>query len=159
VWSASTVAVGYPVDVGEAADGRLRRFRGGAYVAAAVVRRPRHFPIELSYGDSVRAARLTGWLATNTRYVANFLAAAGADCSDGRFEALELGAGYFRQGLHNLAALARQSYAPVAPRPTSVAHLAFDQPRTLLIDGELFRSVQSVDIEVVRGAVNCARVE
>jgi diacylglycerol kinase family enzyme len=158
VLSASTVALGYPVDVAELANRRLRFLGPGGYAAATVLTRTLLFNAQVSYdGREVANRRLTGLLVNNTQHVANFLALPRASCRDGVIEAMELRAGFVAQTLHNLSALARWSYEPAPPISVSRARVSLEQPRSLLIDGELYPAVVSLQIEVLASAVTCAR--
>jgi diacylglycerol kinase family enzyme len=156
--AASTVAIGYPVIVAERANSSLRRLRRGSYAVAASVTRPVPFASTVAYDDGEPvAARLTGWIATNTRHLANFLAVPRASCADGSIETLELRAGFIGQTLHNLSALARLRREPVRPVPARSARVISDRPQTLLVDGELFPDVVAVNVRVMPGAAHCAR--
>jgi diacylglycerol kinase family enzyme len=158
VLAASTVAVGYPVAVAELANRRFRFLRHGGYAAAAAVTWPRGFAVRRGYESGGTATdRLTGLLANNTRHVANFLALPRASLRDGVFDVMELSRGFVGQSVHNLSAMARWSYQPVRPIRASSARVVLDQPRTLLIDGELYPRVVSVHIRVRPSAVTCSR--
>lgn len=156
--AASTVATGYPVIVAERASGHLRRWRCGSYAIAASVTRPVPFQSTVAYdGRDGTSTRLTGWIANNTRHLANFLAVPRASCADGSIEALELRAGFIGQSLHNLSALARLKREIVPPIAARTVRLLGERPQTLLVDGELFPDVVAVDVRVVPGAAQCAR--
>jgi diacylglycerol kinase (ATP) len=156
--AASTVATGYPVSVAERAGGRLRMLRRGSYALAASVTRPVPFLSTITYddGDAV-PMRLTGWIANNTTHLASFLAVPRASCADGSIDALELRAGFVGQNLHNLSALVQMRREPVRPIQARAVRLLGERPQTLLVDGELFRNVVSVDVRVLPGAAHCAR--
>jgi diacylglycerol kinase (ATP) len=156
--SASTIALGYPTAVAQAA----RKFHGlgqFCYAAAAVSVRPvsRRVEISCEHGRP-RRKHLKGLIANNTRYLANFLAFPNASCSDGYFDVMELNAGYIGQSLHNLSALTgahfRSPFDLIRSRHT---RLQLEDPQELMIDGEFYPDVMSVDIRVLPGALACNR--
>lgn len=160
--SASTVAVGYPVAVTARAD---RSFRGAGtccYLAAALVEsvRPARFEIDVSYdGFPMQTRSLTGFIANNTRHLANFVGFPDAACDDGWFDVVELDAGFAKQTLHNLSAL-RGSRSPAA-RPfrcqTIEARLA--EPARVMVDGQIYSGVTGLSMRVAPAALECHRGE
>jgi diacylglycerol kinase family enzyme len=156
--SASTIALGYPAAVARAA----RRFKGlgqFCYAAAAVSIHPVSRTVEISY-DHGRPTRkyLKGVIANNTRYVANFLAFPHASCCDGYFDFMELTAGYVGQTVHNLSALTGTNfYRPFDLFRAKRTRLRLQEPQELMIDGEFYRDVISMDIRILPGALACNR--
>jgi diacylglycerol kinase (ATP) len=156
--SASTVAIGYPAAVAKAAKGfhGLGQF---CYAAAAASVRPVSCAVEIScehgYG---RKENLKGVIASNTRYVANFLAFPEASCCDGYFDLMELNAGYFGQILHNLSTLTEKDFRnPFNLIRTRSTRLQLQEPQELLIDGEFYPDVVSIDIRILPRALACSR--
>ena len=154
--SASTVAVGYPASV--ALRARQMAWMGRmSYATAAAAIRPRHFGARVQYGDAVsREVRLSGFIANNTRYLANFLAFHQGSCSDGLFEIMEMDAGLLKQTTHNLSALSgTRVYEPYPHMQASSAHVRLETPQDLMIDGEVFQAVLSLDIQILPAALAC----
>jgi diacylglycerol kinase (ATP) len=154
--SASTVALGYPAAVTLRAR-KLAAFGGMSYAAAAAATLPVHFGARVQYGDGTpRDVRLSGFIANNTRHVANFLAFRHASCSDGRFEIMEMDAGLAKQTMHNLSALSGMgAYEPYVPMHTTNAQLRLDTPQNLMMDGEIVPRVVSIDIRILPSALAC----
>lgn len=154
-WSASTVALGYPgaVTVRAKQLARLGRF---SYAAATAMVRPVAFSAQVAYdGQPAVRLRLTGLVANNTRHVANFLAFRNASCCDGRFEMMEMRSGLLGQTAHNLSALCRtRLYEPCRLLQAQAVQVALDQPRTLMIDGELFAGIVAVEVRILPGALS-----
>jgi diacylglycerol kinase family enzyme len=99
--------------------------------------------------------RLTGFIANNTRHLANFLALPNASCHDGHFDVMEMHAGLIRQSIHNVSALSRlQFYNPVTLTPSRRVTVAFNHPQELMLDGELFADVVSLRVELRESAVD-----
>ena len=154
--SASTVALGYPAAVSLGA--RQMAWLGGmSYAAAAAVARTSHFGVRVQYdGGIARDLRLSGFIANNTRHLANFLAFHQGNCSDGLFEVMEMSAGRVKQAAHNLSALSgKRAYEPYPPRQARSARLSLEAPRNLMIDGEIFPNVVSLDIRILPSALEC----
>ncbi len=154
--SASTVAVGYPAAVTVAAR-KFERLEKMSYAAAAVVTRPRHFGASIQYGDgAARDVRLSGFIANNTRHAANFVAFRNASFCDGRFEVMEMDAGVVKQAAHNLSALSGTgAYEPYPHTQATSAKVRLEAPQNLILDGELFSDVVSVDIRILPSALEC----
>jgi diacylglycerol kinase family enzyme len=153
--AASTIAFGYPVAVVRGAHARFRRLGVYCYAAAAAFLRPARGQVRISEeGHDFTEKRLTGFVANNTRHLANFVALPDASCRDGHFDVMEMSSGFFRQSLHNLSALSGlQFYNPVVLKPMTSLHLLLKHPQELMIDGELFADVISLQIRVRSSAV------
>jgi len=97
---------------------------------------------------------LTGFVANNTRHLANFVGLPDACCHDGAFDVMHMCVGAARQNLHNLSALLQlHCYAPVTmTRLTSVAP-ELDQPQDLMVDGELVSDAVALQIAIRPQAV------
>ena len=154
--SASTISLGYPTTVARAA----RRFHGlgqFCYAAAAASVRPVSRIVEISceHGRAQRKC-LKGIIANNTRYIANFLAFPKASCCDGYFDLMELNAGYFSQNVHNLSALTgtslEGSFNLSRARRT---RFVLQEPQELMIDGEFYPDVMSIDIRILPRVLAC----
>jgi diacylglycerol kinase (ATP) len=154
--SASTVALGYPTAV--ALGARQMAWLGGmSYAAAAAVARPSFFSVRVQLdGGIARDLRLSGFIANNTRHLANFLAFHEGNCSDGLFEVMEMSAGRVKQTAHNLSALSEtRAYEPYPPTQARSARLRLEAPQNLMIDGEIFPDVVSLDIHILPSALEC----
>jgi diacylglycerol kinase family enzyme len=154
--SASTVALGYPAAVTLRAR-KLARLGRMSYAAAAAAIMPVHFGARIQYEDGTpREVWLSGFIANNTRHLANFEAFRQASCSDGLFETMEMDAGPLKQTLHNLSALSGTgAYEPYTPMQARSAKIRLNTPQSLMIDGEIFPQVMSVDIRILPSAVVC----
>lgn len=154
--SASTVAVGYPTAVVETAR-KMALLGKMSYAAAGMATRPRHFGATIQYGDgAAREVRLSGFIANNTRHVANFVVFRGGDYADGQFEVMEMDAGVVKQTMHNLSALSGTGvYEPYAPARASSARLRLQAPQSLMMDGELLPDVMQVDVRILPSALEC----
>jgi diacylglycerol kinase family enzyme len=153
--SASTIALGYPTAVVRAAGARFRPMGTYCYAAAAAFLRPASREVQISEeGCGFTAKHLTGLVANNTRHLANFVALPDACCHDGHFDVMEMSSGFLHQILHNLSALSGlQFYSPVAPRPMTSLNILLKRPEELMIDGELFGNVSSVNVRMRAAAV------
>ena len=158
VVSASTIAFGYPAEVAKVAGSDFRGFGRLSYARAAVSVAPTFRLIRVTYmSESVIERRVTGFLASNTRHVANFVAFPNARPDDGFFEVMELTSGFIGQTVHNLSSLSRlHFYSPPARNNLTNVHVTCDGPEELLIDGELYSDVVSLKLLIVGGAVSCA---
>jgi diacylglycerol kinase family enzyme len=154
--SASTVGLGYPAAVTLRAR-KLAMLGRMSYAAAAAATRPVHFSARIQYEDGTpREVWLNGFIANNTRHLANFQAFCQASCSDGLFETMEMNAGIAKQTLHNLSALSGTgAFEPYASRQARNAKIQLNTPQNLMMDGELFPQVVSVDIRILPSALVC----
>lgn len=158
VVAASTIALGYPAEAAAMAGRRFRRFGKLSYGMAAACVVPRFRRMHVSYsGEESAEKRLTGFLASNTCHAANFAAFPDACCHDGSFEAMELAAGFAGQSLHTVSTLSRlQFYGPPARGNLTRVSVACEDPGELLVDGELYPDVVSVELQVLPAALACA---
>lgn len=159
--SASTVALGYPATVVRAAEARLRRLGVYGYAAATVCLRPAVERMRIVAENRGPVEKhLTGFIANNTRHLANFLALPHVCCHDGHFDVMEMHSGFFRQSMHNLSALSGlQFYNPSTLTPMTRVALTLDRPQELMLDGELYRDVISLRIGMRESAVDFTRGE
>ncbi len=146
--SASTIALGYPATVAMIANRRFRSMGSACYVAAGACAVPSKAEIRIGYNGKIPEARVvTGLLVSNTRHAANFTVFPAASYCDGSIEVMELRAGYLGQSLHNLSTL---SGVPLRRPPAikGIARVSVTclRPQTLLVDGELFSSVVSLEV-------------
>jgi diacylglycerol kinase family enzyme len=157
--SASTIALGYPAAVASLANRRFRSAGSACYAAAGACAVPSRTEISIAYNGKISEVKVvTGLLISNTRHAANFTVFPAASCCDGSIEAMELRAGYLSQSLHNLSTL---SGVPLR-RPPAIAGVArvsltCVRPQTLLVDGELFSHVASVDVCVLPSALSVSQ--
>ena len=154
--SASTVAVGYAAAVTQRAR-KLVSLGRMSYVAAAASTRPSHFNARVQYGDTPSLeVRLSGFIANNTRHLANFVGFRNASCSDGRFETMEMNAGMMKQTAHNISALSRTYvYEPYPIKQVTAVQLQLEAPQNLMLDGEIVPSVVSVAVKMLPAALSC----
>ena len=154
--SASTISLGYPTAVARAAT-RFHCLGQLCYAAAAVSVRPVSRVVEISC-EHARPQRkcLKGIIANNTRYIANFLAFPQASYCDGYFDLMELNAGYLSQNVHNLSALTgARFHGSVSLSRTRQTRLQLHEPQDLMIDGEFYPDVMSIEIRILPGALAC----
>ena len=158
---ASTVAVGYPTTVAQLAGRKFGKFGKLCYAAAAAAVCPTPFRARLACNGQQQSARhLTGLVAKNTRHMANFVAFPEASLEDGYFDVMELDAGFLKQSIHNVSAFSRlHFYTPATPIRTKTAEVLLDQPRELLLDGEIYSDVISVRIRILPAALTCNRAD
>lgn len=151
--SASNVAIGYPAEVARTAS-RWRRLRGQSYVLASVLATPIWFSARLCIdGETTTATRLTGLVASKSRYVGPFLGFPDARLSDGLLHVMEMRAGPVRQWIHNASAASGYGwYEPVARREVRSLTLTPDDPALIKIDGELRDDVRHIEMKVLSGA-------
>jgi diacylglycerol kinase (ATP) len=154
--SASTVAVGYPAAVVVRAR-KLASFGKMSYAAAAAAMPPQHFDACVAYGDGdSREVRLSGFIANNTRHLANFMTFDRASCGDGLFEVMEMDAGLVKQTLHNLSALSGTgAYEPYPNRQTRIARVRLETAQDLMMDGEIFPGVVAFEVRILPAALEC----
>lgn len=154
--AASTVAFGYPAAI-VVMGRRMARLGKMSYAAAATAVRPPRFAASVQYGDGpAREVRLSGFIANNTRHLANFVVFRNADCRDGMFDVMEMDAGVVMQTMHNLSALSGTgAYEPYASMQARSAKLRLQQPQTLMLDGELLPDVVAIDVRLLPAALEC----
>ncbi len=155
-FSASTVALGYPAAVTLRAR-KLARLGKMSYAAAAMATGPSYFHARVKYGDgALRKVCLSGFIANNTRHLANFVAFREASLCDGRFEVMEMNAGIFKQTAHNLSALSRTGiYEPYAIEQATSVQLLLVAPQNLMMDGEIISDVVAVEVKILPAALAC----
>jgi len=158
---ASTVAVGYPTTVARLAGRKFAKLGSLCYAGAAAAVCPEPFRATIACDGQQQSARyLTGFVANNTRHMANFVAFPEASLEDGYFDVMELDAGFFKQSIHNVSALSRlHFYTPATSMRTKTAEVLLDEPRELLLDGEIYSDVISVGIRILPAALTCNRAD
>ena len=154
--SASTVGLGYPAAVTEMAH-TLARLGKMSYAAAGMATRPVRFGARVQVDDeAARDVRLSGFVANNTRHVANFVAFRGGSCRDGTFDVMEMDAGVVKQGMHNVSALSGTGvYEPYPQRQARRAQVWLEAPQGLMLDGEMFPDVVALDVQILPRALEC----
>lgn len=154
---ACTFAAGYVAQV--AAMGRLRLPGLGraAYAVASTITVPRMLRATLSLdARDVVISGCTGVLVNNTAHLANFRAFPAARLDDAHLDVMGLGAGWLRQGAHNLSILAGATLVgPALQRQVSLVRLTFRAPTTVMLDGELIDGLVAVSIGVLPRALRC----
>ncbi len=157
VRAGSSVGFGYPARVTRSANHQFRRLEGYSYAAASIVVPPRKREYEISYeGEATRSVQLTGFLANNAQHIGSFLVLPKANCSDGRFDAMELSAGWIGQLAHNASTMSRlHIYAPARFRTALRAEIHPASASELMLDGELFPDVTRISIRILPAALQC----
>jgi diacylglycerol kinase (ATP) len=152
--SASTIAIGYAASAVIRAR-KLAWMGRYSYASAATTIRPAHFGASIQYGDQApRRLWLSGFIANNTRYLASFLAFHQGYCNDGWVDIMELDAGLLKQTLHNVSSLSgARFYEPYPPIQVRSARVHLDKPQDLMMDGEIFQGVVSLDIRILPSAL------
>lgn len=152
---ASTIAAGYVTQVVATGRGRLAWLGSAAYAAAAMVTRPERLGLGATIDGHSR--RRTGIVINNTRHLANFRGLPDADVHDGKLDVMELDAGWWRQLLHNSAVLAGcRCFGPRRLTQVREVNVTFDEPCTVMLDGELWPRVAQLAVACRPGAVRCA---
>lgn len=141
VYSASTVAVGYPAQATHLANRYFKGFRGQCYSLASVLslltRSKATYLIKYD-GEEAEEKRLYGAMISNIRYMGNYLSFPYADPYDGQANAVELISPIFPQLLHNLSVVTKTFlYDPSRTRLTRTAHITLPKPGLLMVDGEV----------------------
>ena len=128
-----------------------------SYAAAAAATRPSAFNACVQYADSApREVRLSGFIANNTRHLANFVRFRTASFCDGKFEIMEMSGGIVKQTVHNLSALSGTGfYEPHQVKQTTAAQVYLDAPQSLMMDGEIVSNVVSIRVDILPGALAC----
>jgi diacylglycerol kinase (ATP) len=158
--SASTIAFGYPAAATILAN-RMKYLGRFCYAAAATIDSFRIIKqaVEIGYdGETPRRTGLAGMIISNTRHLANFAAFPDADCADGRLDVMELNVNAVTQNVRNVSALCGVDFCSPAPtRQISSARAIFATPTTVMIDGEIFERIQTLDVDVLPGGIKCRR--
>ena len=152
---ASTVAAGYVTQVVTKGRGPLAWLGCAAYAAAAMVTIPKRLTLRAE--PEKQALCRTGIVVNNTAHLANFRGLPDATLQDGRLDVMELDAGWWRQLLHNLSVLAgSRRRGPARLLQTPAVSVTFDEPCTIMADGELWPDVRRLDVRCRPAAVRCA---
>jgi diacylglycerol kinase family enzyme len=152
---ASTIAAGYVTQVVTRGRDSLAWLGSGAYAAAAMLTIPASLVLRL--GHAAHPRRRTGIVINNTMHLANFRGLPDATVRDGKLDVMELDAGWLRQMLHNLSVLAgSRCFGPAILTQVRGVSVTFDEPCTVMADGELLPDVRRLDVECRPGAVRCA---
>jgi diacylglycerol kinase (ATP) len=159
--SASTIALGYPAAVARLAGRKFAQLGKLCYAAAAAAVCPSPFRARIACDGQEQIARhLTGFVANNTRHMANFVAFPDARLEDGYFDVMTLKGGFLKQSIHNVSAFSRlHFYMPATPIRTKTAEVLLDEPLDLLLDGEIYSDVISVGIRILPSALTCNRAD
>jgi diacylglycerol kinase family enzyme len=154
--SASTVGVGYPAAVTQMAR-TLARLGRMSYAAAGMATWPARFGASVQVDDGpAREVRLSGFIANNTRHVANFVAFRAGSCCDGVFDVMEMDAGVVKQTMHNVSALSGGGvYEPYPPTQAHRVRVWLEGPQSLMLDGEIFPDVVALDVRILPSALEC----
>jgi len=158
--SASTLALGYVVDVVERAS-RFRAAGAYGYALATLLTSPTSFSCRLWTADHDDVHRTcTGIIINNTVHLANFPAFRDAQLQDGLADLLILNVGWLRQTLHNLSILSGLNLYDAGDRiRTGNLRVSLSSPQALMVDGELLPDVVSLSVESIPAALWCRRIE
>ena len=152
---ASTVAAGYVTQVVTNGRGALAWLGCAAYGAAAILTIPKRLTLRAE--PDTQASRRTGIVINNTVHLANFRGLPDATLHDGKLDVMELDAGWGRQLLHNLSVLLGiRGHGPAQLRQTRAISVTFDEPCTVMADGELWPGVRGLEVRCRPAAVRCA---
>jgi diacylglycerol kinase (ATP) len=153
-WCASTLAAGYVTEVVMIGRSRLSWLGSSAYAAAAMLTVPETFV--LRFDAAGEPQQRTGVVINNTEHLSNFRGLPGASVRDGLLDVMELDRGWPGQLLHNLSVLAGSPrFGPDSLRQSRSVSVTFQEPRTVMADGELLHGVQRLDVECRAGVVRC----
>lgn len=152
-FSSSTVAVGYPARATDLANRHLKRLKGHCYSAASLLsllsRRRVSFLVQYD-GQAPEEKAIFGLMISNTRHMGNFVCFPAALPDDGLANVMELTASALPQLAHNLSVLTKTHfYHPYRACLVSRAHIRLPEPGLLMVDGEVYANVLSVEVEVV----------
>jgi diacylglycerol kinase family enzyme len=153
--SASNIAIGYPADVARIA-ARWRRLGTASYAVGTCIAptTPIDLRVKCDNDPGQAAARLTGLVISNSRYVGPFLGFPASNLFDGVFHTVEMRARRVRQLLHNLSSLTGLGFfEPVVRRDLRAISIELDRPALLKIDGELRERVREIDVRIEPAAV------
>jgi diacylglycerol kinase (ATP) len=158
-YASSTIGIGYPARSVQAGKQHFKPLGRWCYPLAATIEtfRSQPFMARLTYDDNpVEMKRLTGMLINNTQHAGNFRAFPAAALNDGYIHVLEMQIGALKQTLHNLAVLTQTYfYLPAQPQRTVAINIELDRPQYLMVDGEIFVDVVSVDIQIAPHILHC----
>ncbi len=158
--SASTISVGYPALVTDNANKRFKNL--GSQLCYPVASLFNAFtckkkPITISY-DSTPPQKniLKGIMLTNTHHTANFVCLPNTTCNDGKAEAIYFNYSAFKQILHNISVLTKKYFLDPYFN-TTFNHFKFEleQPDLLMIDGEIYEDVMSLEVKLLPSCLNC----
>lgn len=158
--SASTIALGYVVNVVERASG-FRAVGPYGYALATLLTSPSSFSCRLRTADHDDVDRTcTGIVINNTVHLANFPAFRDARLHDGLADLLILNVGWLRQTLHNLSILSDLNFYDAGDRiQTANVRISLSSPQALMVDGQLLPDVVSLSVESIPAALWCRRIE
>jgi diacylglycerol kinase (ATP) len=158
-FAATTIGLGYPANVTQIGNQRFKHLGRWCYPVAATVETvsSKPFSMHIGYrGNHAEWKELTGLLINNTQHSGNFRAFPCARLDDGLFDVMEMNAGWSGQNMHNLSVLSRTYfYRPAKLTQTSSVSITLKQPHHLMIDGELFPHVTSLDVRIAPQILTC----
>jgi diacylglycerol kinase (ATP) len=151
-YSSSTVAVGYPAQATLLANRYLKKLGGTSYAAASLIsllsRRRQSFSVRYNGGE-LEQKNVFGIMLSNTRHMGNFMCFPQAIPDDGCMNVIELVSPMFPQLLHNFSVLSNfHFYDPTLTRTARTVHIRLPEPGLVMIDGEIYANVRSVETEV-----------
>jgi diacylglycerol kinase (ATP) len=152
-YSSSTVAVGYPADATLLANRYFKWLRGQCYAAASLLslmsRSSKTYTVSYDGGEPEHR-KVFGLLLSNTRHMGNFLCFPKAVPDDGKTDVIEMVAPLFSQLVHNLSVLTKTHfYDPTNIRTTRTARIDLPEPGLVMIDGEIYANVRTVETEIL----------
>lgn len=158
--SASTISVGYPALVTDNANKRFKKL--GSQLCYPVASLFNAFTckkrqITLTYNSFPPQKKfIKGIMLTNTHHTANFVCLPNTACDDGKAEVIEFNYRAFGQIWHNISVLTKKYFTdPYFNTTFNHLKLELAQPDLLMIDGEIYEDVMSLEVKLLPGSLNC----
>lgn len=158
--SASTISVGYPALVTDNANKRFKKLGSQlCYPMASIFNAftCKKTQITISYDSTPPQKKIIkGIMLTNTHNTANFVCLPNTACNDGKAEAIEFNYRPFKQILYNISVLTKKYFIhPYFNTTFNQLKLELEQPDLLMIDGEIYEDVMSLEVKLLPGSLNC----
>jgi YegS/Rv2252/BmrU family lipid kinase len=158
-YAATTIGLGYPANVTQTGNRRFKHLGRWCYPVAAIVETvsSKPFSMHIAYqGNHAEWKDITGLLINNTQHSGNFRAFPHAKLDDGLFDVMEMNTGWIGQNMHNLSVLSPMHfYRPAKLTQAASVNITLKQPHYLMIDGELFPHVTSLDVRIAPQILTC----
>ncbi|MBT3250751.1 MAG: hypothetical protein HN729_07710 [Candidatus Marinimicrobia bacterium] len=154
-----TLGLGYPTNVAEFANQKLKFMGNFCYPVAALIiafkNVSKSYSIMLN-GNQPEKKTLNGLIINNSRFAGNFTLFPDAKIKDGRFEVMETNANFFSQTLHNLSVFSgTYFYNPANQFSSNLMEIITDEPHNLMVDGEIFENITKLSIEMLPRSLTC----
>ncbi len=158
-YAAGSICLGYLANMARIGNLYFKPFGKLCYYIAGniVLFRNPHFAVQLGpHAGHTERRLLTGLLVNNPPYLADFMYSPEVSLDDGYFEVIEMRGGSFQQTLYNISVLLKSNrYAPGILWRTASLHVVLEEPRYLMLDGEMFPHIIQVDIQIVPQILAC----